>query len=76
MERAGFALEGRPFRPHLTLGRVQRGAKASALRAFPAALAPLAYEAEILVRSVDLMQSTLHPAGARYTVRHAAGLAA
>lgn len=69
-----FPLEGRLFRPHLTLGRVARGAGASALASFPTALEPLEYFGEADVASVDLMESHLEPTGARYAVRHRAPL--
>ena len=36
----------------------------------------LAFEDEFVVRSIDLMESTLTPAGARYTLRHAEELVA
>ena len=74
MERAGFAIEGRPFHPHLTLGRVKRQARPGELRDFGAALEPLTYANEVEVRSLDLMQSKLSSEGATYTVRHAAEL--
>ncbi len=70
----GFPLEGRPFRPHLTLGRAKRDAR-NGVTGLAEPLARLVYHGEIVVRSVDLMESALSPAGARYTVRHAAVLA-
>lgn len=72
MQLLGFPLDGRPFQPHLTLGRVRRGA--GALPGFAALLDALSFECEFLVESVDLMQSTLSRAGARYTRRHAVPL--
>ncbi len=74
MERVGFPTEGRPFHPHLTLGRVKRDARQSALSGLATDLDSLVYEAETLVESVDLMQSTLTPQGARYTLREAVTL--
>jgi 2'-5' RNA ligase len=70
MESLGFALEGRPFRPHITLGRVRRDTRASELAGFEATLDRLEYAGEALVASLDLMQSELHRDGARYAVRH------
>lgn len=75
MERLGFPTEGRPFHPHLTLGRVKRDARPAALGGLATDLDSLVYETEVSVESVDLMQSTLTPRGARYTRRHAAALA-
>ena len=53
--------EDRPFRGHITLGRVRRGARID-LR--PLCRWPLAGEWD--VRAVDLVASHLHPGGARY----------
>lgn len=72
----GFPLEGRPFRPHITLGRAKREARAGAFVAFEATLAGLEYFGETLVESLDLMESELSPRGARYRVRYRAELAA
>jgi 2'-5' RNA ligase len=74
MERLGFPLEGRAFRPHLTLGRAKNEASPARLAGLAAALDELAYAAEVTVESVDLMESRLSPAGARYTRLHAAPL--
>jgi 2'-5' RNA ligase len=71
MNRIGFPLEGRPFHPHITLGRVRREGKKSDFVAFPGEIEVLQYQAESMVESVDLMQSTLTPKGATYTRRHA-----
>jgi 2'-5' RNA ligase len=58
---AGFAPEPRPFRAHLTLGRV-RG------RRFPSATASVAPEAAACdVEEAVLFRSDLHRSGARYT---------
>ncbi len=77
LERLGFSVEGRPFRPHVTIGRVRRGAKPAALSGLAATLEDLRYNGEAPVDSLDLMQSTLTQGGggARYSVRHAAELA-
>ena len=75
MHELGFPLEGRPFRPHLTLGRVRDGAKAREFAGFAATLDTLRFTGEAMVTSVDLMQSTLTPNGATYTARHRAPLA-
>lgn len=65
----GFAPEARPFRPHLTLGRVRQDAGPEERRAVGRAVghaappAPLSWEAG----APTLYQSTLTPAGAVYT---------
>lgn len=75
MERVGFPLEGRPFRPHLTLARAHRGARAAEFRGLPQVLEELQFSAEVWVESADLMESHLTPDGARYSRRHAVLLA-
>lgn len=75
MQRSGFPAEARPFRPHLTLGRVKRGARSASLAGLGAELERLEFTAEPLVASVDLMQSRLSPGGARYERLHAVELA-
>ncbi len=68
MSELGFPVEGRPFRPHLTLGRVKRGARAADLAGFDSALEQVEFQGEVDVESIDLMRSELSRAGARYTV--------
>jgi len=75
MERIGFAVEGRPFHPHLTLGRAKRDARPGTFTGLAEQIESLTFAAEVAVRSADLMQSTLTPSGARYVRRHAAELA-
>jgi 2'-5' RNA ligase len=74
MERLGFPVEGRPFRPHLTLGRVKQRASSREFEGFEGALQTLHYAGEAMIKSVDLMMSQLGRRGARYSVRHAAEL--
>lgn len=69
----GFELEGRPFRPHLTLGRARGGVDSPAARvAISRAARQIDLREEIDVESVDLMRSEPGPGGPRYT-RLAAG---
>lgn len=75
MERLGFPVEAKAFRPHLTLGRANRDARSGAFRGIEEMLESLEFSAEAPVESVDLMESQLSPKGARYTRRHAAVLA-
>lgn len=76
MATLGFEVEGRPFRPHITLGRARRSARSRDFDGFEAHIERLTFDGEPLVDSVDLMESTLSRQGARYAVRHAAELAA
>ncbi|MBI2165428.1 MAG: RNA 2',3'-cyclic phosphodiesterase [Chloroflexi bacterium] len=69
LARLGFQREGRPFHPHLTLGRVKERASPGERRrigrlvaSFPSP-APLRFE----VSGISLMRSDLTPQGARYT---------
>lgn len=67
LQRIGFSPEDRPFSPHLTLGRVRsprgRGALVEDLKALEIPIL-----GEMILESVDLMRSQLHPTGAIYTI--------
>lgn len=65
----GYPPEGRPFRPHLTLGRTNRNAPGSDLRKVGEAVSGLRirHVAQVQVAEIVLMRSDLSPAGARYT---------
>jgi RNA 2',3'-cyclic 3'-phosphodiesterase len=62
----GFEREVRAFHPHVTLGRARVDARAGDFRGFEDLVAAMDFTAEITVRSVDLMKSTLSAKGARY----------
>jgi 2'-5' RNA ligase len=62
----GFPPEGRPFRPHLTLGRAERDARAAAFRELDDALGHLSFEETVTISSVELMRSTPTRTGADY----------
>jgi 2'-5' RNA ligase len=66
---AGFAPEGRPFRPHLTLARVPEGLPdAEARRIVPVvSTSRLVRVPSFHVDSYALVRSALGPGGARYT---------
>jgi 2'-5' RNA ligase len=74
MAALGFPVEGRPFRPHVTLGRVRQGARPRALEGVEALLETLAFQDAVEVQSLDLMRSELRRDGARYSLVHAATL--
>jgi 2'-5' RNA ligase len=60
----GMTREGRPYRPHLTVGRPRAG---RAARGLPEALARVGFVAATQVASLHLMRSDLSAAGARHT---------
>lgn len=65
----GYPPEGRPFKPHLTLGRVNRSVSDADLRKVGELVSGLrvAHLGQVQVAEVVLMRSDLSPAGARYT---------
>ncbi len=67
--KLGFAREGRPFSPHLTLGRVRDGVSADLRRQIGNCLATIdtADGEPWAPEAVHLIQSTLTPQGAVYT---------
>ena len=66
MSAFGFAIEGRPFRPHLTIGRTARAARRSDFEDFDKELDRLDFFEEPNVATIDLMRSTLGRGGPRY----------
>ncbi len=64
----GYEVDGRAFRPHITLGRVRDRLTPNAARALAAAARGVAYTGSAEGRSVDVMASELKSSGARYTV--------
>ena len=73
-ERHGFDLEGRAFRPHLTLARVKERPDLEELRQLSRASKKIDFGEESPVNSIDLMRS--HPASVspRHERLHAASL--
>ncbi len=70
----GFDVEGRPFRPHLTLGRVKHPLPVERARALSRAAKHVDFGTEVVVRSLDLMQSELASGGSRYSTVASASL--
>ncbi len=62
--RVGVAPDPRPYRPHVTVGRIRRPAPPVGLAG---AVAGVRFEATADVRRVSLMRSELLPRGARHT---------
>jgi 2'-5' RNA ligase len=75
-ETVGFAIEGRAFRPHLTLARVKDGTVLEELKRVSRASKTFGFEAETTVTSIDLMRSTPGQPGTRYERLHGASLTA
>jgi 2'-5' RNA ligase len=73
-ETLGFELEGRTFRPHLTLARVKERTDESELRRLWKASKRVDFEAEAGVQSIDLMMSHPNRGASRYQRLHAAAL--
>ena len=73
-ERLGYEIEGRVFRPHVTIGRVRPGTAPLELRALGEEAAGVELAEPAWVESIDLMVSEATARGARYRVLHAAPL--
>ena len=70
----GFALERRPFRPHVTIGRVKRDARRHAFSGLGAELEAVEVDEAPMIESIDLMRSHLGPNGPKYERLFAAAL--
>ena len=66
LRERGFRLDDRPFKPHLTLGRVKPRGDKLARRALEAV--PAGELARFTAREIALVQSVLGPGGAKHTV--------
>ena len=73
-ETLGFEVEGRPFRPHLTLARVRQAMPESILRTLARAAKQIDFQTDFIVHSIDLMQSDLTSSGPAYTTMVSAAL--
>ena len=63
----GHEIDGRPFRPHLTLGRVKGRGDIEQVRALRAAAMKVRFSDEFLVQVIDVMRSAVGPAGRTHT---------
>jgi len=63
----GYAVEGRPFRPHITIGRLRTIPRPADARSLASAARRVRFAGAVEVRSVDLMASEQTPAGPRYS---------
>jgi RNA 2',3'-cyclic 3'-phosphodiesterase len=73
-EGEGFEVEGRPFRPHITLARVRAPLPVERARGLARVARTVRVEATVPVKQITLFESTLAPSGARYRRVHAAPL--
>lgn len=73
-EGLGFELEGRSFRPHLTLARVREETPEATLRTLSRSAKRTTFAATAHVDSIDVMRSNPGRAGPRYERLHAAHL--
>lgn len=73
-EALGFGVEGRPFRPHVTLARVKGRPDANVMRPLARTARRIEFEREVLVERIDLMESTRNGAGSAYTRLHGSPL--
>ncbi|MBR9991021.1 MAG: RNA 2',3'-cyclic phosphodiesterase [Gemmatimonadetes bacterium] len=65
LSRLGFPRDQRPFRPHITVGRLRSGMRPLDIERTGGLVD---YEARIEVETVELMQSVMGPGGLRYEV--------
>jgi RNA 2',3'-cyclic 3'-phosphodiesterase len=73
-EALGFEVEGRPFRPHLTLARVKQPLPEQRARVLSRQAKRTDYRTDFIVRSIDLMRSDLSAEGPTYTTLVSAAL--
>jgi 2'-5' RNA ligase len=66
-EKLGHELEGRPYRPHLTLGRVRRPLGEEEGRRLRAAAKRIRFTDDFHARAIDVMQSIIGPGGSTYS---------
>ena len=62
----GLEVEGKPFRPHLTIGRLRGTEKSESLRELARTAREIRFRADTDVLAIVLMHSTLMPSGPRY----------
>jgi 2'-5' RNA ligase len=62
----GVEVEGKLFRPHLTIGRLRGTEPPAAVRELGRAVRSVHFRADTLVSTIELVHSTLTPSGPRY----------
>jgi 2'-5' RNA ligase len=73
-QELGFEVDGRAFRPHLTLARVKDRTGVDELRRLARASKGVDFEEETGVESIDVMQSDMTTSPSRYERLHVASL--
>ncbi len=73
-QELGLDVEGRPFRPHVTLARVDTPLPVERARELSRAARTTDYQTQFIVHSVDLMRSDLSATGPTYTTLISAAL--
>jgi RNA 2',3'-cyclic 3'-phosphodiesterase len=67
-DRLGHELEGRAYRPHLTLGRVRHPLEEEELKRLRTAAKRIRFTDDFHARSIDVMQSIPGPGGSKYSL--------
>ena len=67
-DKLGHELDGRPYRPHLTLARVRHPLADEQLKTLRLAAKRIRFSDEFFARTLDVMQSVPGPGGSKYTV--------
>jgi 2'-5' RNA ligase len=70
----GYELDGRPYRPHLTLGRVREPGTPEGMKALRSVANRVRFTDEFHARTIDVMQSIPGPDGSAYSVLASAPL--
>jgi 2'-5' RNA ligase len=67
-ERLGHELDGRAYRPHLTLGRVRGPLDDEPLKRLRSIARRIRFTDQFFARSIDIMQSVPGPNGSTYSI--------
>jgi 2'-5' RNA ligase len=73
-ERVGFEVEGKPFRPHITLARVRTTLEVDRRKLLARTAKKVDFTASVPVSELTLFESVLAPGGSRYRRLHVATL--
>lgn len=73
-QQLGCGLDGRTFRPHITLGRVRHGGGRDEAKAIARGVRLVHFSAHAHVSTIEVMESVLAPGGAQYEVRRSVEL--